>query len=171
MSIRFKTVAAIFASVLMIPSVYAANGNWTTVASTCVPDEESQDIHMFRDASFEFQPGDFGQIIARCNITDPHDTGNFVSPPWAAMDVTYNDPDGMAAGNRVRVLLRRAHEVTGVGPVLAVFDSNLFGAGQQLQSLAFAHAFNFTNFAYYIVIIVDRANAIMDPRIQRIRLR
>lgn len=128
---------------------------------------------MFNGASFEFQLGDAGQIISRCNITDPHDFFNAVSPPWANMEVTYNDPDGMAAGNRVRVQLRRVHEVTGVSAILAVFDSNGFGAGQQLQFLPFFHVFNFTDFAYYIEIIVDRNNAATNNnvRIQRVRLR
>ena len=173
MSIRLKVVAAIFASILMIPSVYAANGEWTTVASACVTDERSEGLYSLEQARFEFLAGQTGQIISRCNITDPHDLFNAASPPWNTMDVTYDDPNGfngLAASSRVRVQLRRVHEVTGASATLETFDSNLFPGGQQLRSHPFSHDFDFYNYAYYLTIMVDRDNIQMVPRIQRVRL-
>jgi hypothetical protein len=152
------------------PSAHAANGEWTTVASACVPDEDSVGIYQFEQARFEFSGASTGEIVARCNITDPADLfgGN---PSWNRMDVTYNDPDGSLNSSRVRVQLRRVHETTGASATIATFDSNLFGIGQQLETLSFVHAFNFVDYAYYLTIILDRTNATVGTtRIQRVRL-
>src|SRR5690349_16576454 len=67
------------------PSAHAADGEWTTVASACVPDEASLGIYQFEQARFEFFGASTGQIVARCNITDPADMfgGN---PAWGLMD-------------------------------------------------------------------------------------
>lgn len=157
------------------PSAQAADGEWTTVASACVPDETSIGIYQFEQARFEFAGANTGQIVARCNITDPADLfgGN---PIWNRMDVTYNDPDGYFNNSRVRVQLRRVHETTGMSTTLVTFDSNLFGPGQQLETLSFNHVFNFYDYAYYLTIIVDRTGAgstgatVGTPQIQRVRL-
>jgi len=152
------------------PSAHAANGEWTTVASACVPDEDSAGLYQFEQARFEFSRASTGQIVARCNITDPADLfgGN---PGWNRMDVTYNDPDGFFNNSRVRVQLRRVHKTTGASATIATFDSNLFGVGQQLETLSFNHAFNFVDYAYYLTLILDRTDATVGPtRIQRVRL-
>ena len=152
------------------PSAHAVDGEWTTVASACIPDEASAGIYQFEQARFEFLGASTGQIVARCNITDQADfsEGN---TGWSRMDVTYDDPDGFFNNSRVRVQLRRVHETTGASSTIATFDSNLFGVGQQLQSLNFAHAFNFGDYAYYLTILLDRTNAsVGTTRIERVRL-
>jgi len=152
------------------PSAHAADGEWTTVASACVPDEDSVGIYQFEQARFEFSGASTDQIVARCNITDPADLSGG-NPGWSRMDVTYNDPDGFFSNSRVRVQLRRVHETTGASSTIATFDSNLFGIGQQLQFLDFAHAFNFRDYAYYLTILLDRTNAsVGTTRIERVRL-
>src|SRR4051812_18045472 len=112
------------------PSAHAVDGEWTTVTSACIPDEASAGIYQLEQARFEFLGASTGQIVARCNITDPADfsEGN---PGWSRMDVTYDDPDGFFSNSRVRVQLRRVHETTGASSTIATFDSNLFGIGQQ----------------------------------------
>ncbi|MGH8611226.1 MAG: hypothetical protein ACREYF_04030 [Gammaproteobacteria bacterium] len=158
---------------MLIPQVHAANGEWTTVASTCVPDEASVGRYQFEQARFEFSGANTGQIVSRCNITDPADLLND-NPIWDRMDVTYDDPDGFFAGSRVRVQLRRVHETTGASATFATFDSNAFPPGQQLKTIAFVHPdddeFDFYNYAYYLTIIVDRNSANAVPRIERVRL-
>jgi hypothetical protein len=151
-------------------SAHAADGEWTTVAAACVPDEDSVGLYQFEQARFEFSGASTGQIVARCNITDPADLlGD--NPSWGLMDVTYNDPDGFFNSSRVRVQLRRVHETTGASTTIATFDSNLFGIGQQLKTLNFNHAFNFVDYAYYLTIILDRTDATVGTtRIERVRL-
>jgi len=153
------------------PSAHAADGEWTTVASACVPDEDSVGIYQFEQARFEFSGASTGQIVARCNITDPADLfgGN---PIWSLIDVTYNDPNGCFSGSRVRVQLRRVHETTGASSTIVTFDSNsVCVAGQQLQTLNFNHAFNFYDYGYYLTLILDRTDAsVGTTRIERVRL-
>jgi hypothetical protein len=53
-----------------------------------------------------------------------------------------------------------------------VFDSNAYGAGQQLQTENFNHTFDYVNYGYYITISVRRGiyNYQLQPRIQRVKL-
>jgi hypothetical protein len=84
--------------------------------------------------------------------------------------VTYNDPDGVGAGSQIVVYLRRVHRVTGLSTDVHVFNSNLYGAGQQLRMEDFNHVFDYVNYAYYIAISVRRNIYTLQPRIQRIKL-
>ena len=169
MSIR-TTFAAMLASLFLVPQVHAANGQWTTVASACVPDESSAGKYVADGATVQFAAAQTGEIVLRCNITAPADFGNNMDPVWTNMEVTYVDSDGMAAGSRVLVMLRRA----GIGGITAtiasaVFDSNLFAAGPT-NTDAFAHAFDFTNTAYFLEIRLSRNAANLATRILRVRL-
>jgi hypothetical protein len=152
---------------------YAVNGEWTTAASACVPDESAVGKFRAENASFEFTPAQFGSIGARCNITDPADLFSGQQPIWDGMLVTYNDPDGAGSGARVRVHLRRVALVgsnNGVSSTISTFDSNLHPAGQQWQVQPFAHAFDFVNYAYYLSIVLDRASqTAATPRVEAIR--
>ena len=169
MSIRI-IFAALLATLFLVPQVHAANGQWTTVASTCVPDESSAGKYVADGATVQFAPAQTGEIVLRCNITAPADFGNNMEPIWTNMDVTYGDSDGMAAGSRVLVILRRA----GIGGITAsiagaVFDSNLFAAGPT-NTDPFFHVFDFANTAYFLEIRLSRNAANLDTRILRVRL-
>lgn len=150
------------------PRSYGQATEWTTVTSACVPDEESTGKFALEFGSFQFLGANIGAIDERCNITNPRDGSN--NPGWGVMDVTYNDPDGAAGGSQVVVYLRRIHKVTGASGDIAVFNSNLFAAGQQLRSLGFVHTFNFADYAYYLAISVRRTTSSLAPKIQRVRL-
>ena len=142
-------------------------GQWTTVASACVPDEESTGKFVMEFGSFEFKLGATGSVDARCNVTNPDDDG--INPGWGTMEVTLNDPDGAGAASQIVVYLRRVHKVTGATGDVHVFNSNLFAGGQGLRITNFNHAWDFANYAYNIAISVRR-NGTLTPRIQRIRL-
>jgi hypothetical protein len=160
---------AMFAGLFMAQRVNAANGEWTTVASACVPDESSDGMHNLEQARFEFLGASTGQIVARCNITDPHDLGNVFSPPWNCMSITYDDPDGFFSQYRVRVQLRLARDTDGASQTITTFDSNLV-ADDNPEIHCFSHTFNFYRNAYYLTLILDRENAQANPRIMRVRL-
>ena len=160
---------AMFAGLFMAQRVHAANGEWTTVASACVPDESSDGIHNLEQARFEFWGASTGQIVARCNITDPHDLGNAFSPPWNCMAITYDDPDGFFNQYRVRVQLRLARDTDGASQTITTFDSNLV-ADDNPEVHCFSHTFNFYRNAYYLTLILDREDAQANPRIMRVRL-
>jgi hypothetical protein len=161
-------LTAMLMALIVVPQAHAANGEWTTVASACVPDESAAGGYSAEGAAVALPA--VASVLVRCNITDPADFMNVVNPMWTAMDVTYHDFDGMANDSRVRVELVRVDEFTGQSFTVTGFNSNVFGAGQQLQTKVFAHAFDFTNNAYYLVIGLWRTMMGGDTRIQRVRL-
>jgi hypothetical protein len=162
-------VITLLAGLLLVPRAYAANGEWTTVASACVPDETSEGMYTLEQARFEFRGASVGQIVARCNITDPHDAGNALSPAWNCMAITYDDPDGFFDRYRVRVQLRLARDTDGASQTITTFDSNL-AADDNPEVHCFSHTFNFYRNAYYLTLILDRVDAQATPRIMRVRL-
>lgn len=148
------------------PTVSAAPAEWTTAASPCVPDEASDGIYNLEQARFEFLGANVGQIVARCNITNPLDVGN---PAWDCMSITYDDPDGMQVQSRVRVQLRLARDTDGASSTITTFDSNVV-VDSNPEVHCFDHSFNFQRNAYYLTLILDRQNALLAPRIMRVRL-
>lgn len=172
MIINRRHIAAVLvlcAGSFLAPPVHAANGEWTTAASACVPDETSAGLYTLEQARFEFRPANTGQIVARCNITDPHDFGNAASPAWNCMSITYDDPDGFFSRYRVRVQLRLARDTDGASQTITTFDSNLV-ADSNPEVHCFNHSFNFYRNAYYLTLILDRDNTQANPRIMRVRL-
>jgi hypothetical protein len=156
------------ASVVVAPESRAqSTGEWTTVTSACVPDEDSTGKFVMTFGSFEFKAGATGSIDARCNITNPDDEKT--DPGWGTMELTLNDPDGAGAGSQIVVYLRRVHKSSGGSSDLQVFDSNLYPAGQALKIKNFNPSWDFATYAYYIAISVRRTGT-LTPRIQRIRL-
>jgi hypothetical protein len=139
----------IFAALLVVcmftPHAHAVHGEWTTVASACVPDEAAVGMYSVDGAYFQFLGASTGTIVARCNVTDPADYWNLDNPIWNYMDVTFNGPDGTAVDYQVSESLRRVHETTGSSSTIKTFTSNLFEAGQQLKSATFNHVFDFYN--------------------------
>jgi hypothetical protein len=163
-------VASLLAMLIIAPSAHAAPAEWTTAASACVPDESSQG-YILEQARFEFGGASIGQIVARCNITNPLDANPLepINPSWRCMSITYDDPDGFFAQYRVRVQLRLTRDTDGASQTITTFDSNLV-ADSNPEIHCFAHAFNFVRNAYYLTVILDRENAQATPRIMRVRL-
>jgi hypothetical protein len=160
------TVAAMIAVLLLVPHVHAANGEWTTVASACVPAPSSAGYTW--SGSAVFLPGP-ATVVLRCNVTAPADFANFMDPVWDTIEVTYRDSDGMANDSRVLVQLWRVGKATGLTSLAGTFDSNAFAAGT-LNSANFFSAFDFTNFAYFLQLNLTRTAAGGDTRIYRVRL-
>jgi hypothetical protein len=165
--VRNAAVAVtMLAALFLVPSADAGQGEWTTAASACVPDESSHGTYTLEQARFEFLGANTGEIVARCNITNPFDA---VNPLWDCMSITYDDPDGFFSQYRVRVQLRLARDTTGASQTITTFDSNLV-ADDNPELHCFAHDFNFLRNAYYLTVILDREDAQATPRIMRVRL-
>jgi hypothetical protein len=164
-----NVLAAIVLASSVVPQAHAANGEWTTVASACVPDESSDGRYALEQARFEFRGASTGEIVARCNITDPHDWLNLSSPTWSCMQITYDDPDGFLSQYRVRVQLRRAQATDGASQTITTFDSNVV-ADSNPEPHCFDHNFNFFDNAYYLTLILNRSAAQANPRLMRVRL-
>jgi hypothetical protein len=165
---------ALLAGVIALSAIPRAHGQvvageWETVASACVPDEESAGKYAMEFASFQFLGSSTGSVDGRCNVTNPRD--DTYDPHWGLMEVTYSDPDGASAGSQVVVYLRRVNKTTGSSSDIAVFNSNLFAAGQQLRTVSFTHTFNFADYGYYVALSVRRNSSSLAPKLQRVRLR
>src|SRR5262245_3156727 len=144
--LRLIATAAVMAGLMFTPQLRA--GEWVTVATACTPDETSAGRFQADFARFQFLGNNSGSIDARCNVTNPQDSGG--NPGWGLMEVSYDDPDGTLSVSQVSVTLRRVDKFTGNSFLLATFDSNTQAAGQQVKTVAFNHAFNFVNNAYYV---------------------
>ncbi len=172
----------ILAAALVLPLfphvAQAASGEWTTVASACMPDENAIASYSNDSAASFIVSGITGDIVLRCNVTNPSDIVNAGMPDWNMMDVTFNDQDGPGIDKAVLVSLRRVHESSGASSTIASFNSNDHAAGQQRNSKFYTHVFDFEYYAYYLQITLRRvsldadSNGVADPspRIQRVRL-
>ena len=160
------TFAAVVTVLLLVPPVHAANGEWTTVASACVPAPSAAGYAWMGSAVSLPGPA---TVVLRCNVTAPADFGNFMEPVWNTIEVTYRDSDGMANDSRVLVQLLRVGKGTGATFLTGTFDSNAFAAGT-LNSANFVEAFDFTNYAYVLQLQLTRTAAGGDTRIYRVRL-
>jgi hypothetical protein len=142
---------------------YAASGVWTQVASACTPDEDSLNYQL-SDAAFASTTG---EVTVRCNVTDLIKEGY-----WNTFEVTYRDPDGSAADNRVLVELHRyssvgeliSTSINGQPITLKQYDFTLTSinsndstvTARTTVSKLFYHNFDFVNNAYYVLIKVKR---------------
>ena len=158
--------AAMLAGLFMVPPVQAANGEWTTVASACVPAPSSIG-YAWQGTAVSLPAA--ATVVLRCNVTSPADFGNFMEPIWNTIEVTYRDSDGMANDSRVQVQLLRVGKATGATVLVGTFDSNTFAAGT-LNSAGFVHPFDFVNCAYVLQLTLTRTAAGGDTRIYRVRL-
>jgi len=145
-----------FAGGLLLMVQSASAQSWTSVGSTCIPDDESVGLYSFDNGTFQFGAGKTGTIKARCHITNPLDGA---LPTWNTLTIGYRDPDGIGLNDQVFVQLVRVARGTGVVTVIKSFDSNAFtSVGSTVHSVNFTHTFDFTNYAYYLALNVDRAS-------------
>ena len=149
-------------------------GDWSTAASTCAVDETSAGKYQTNNGELRFLAAGTGQIIARCNITNPLDTSKF--PPWNSLQITYRDPDASAvntSANQVEIALRRVAYINGVSETITTFNSSVRPASQFAQWTLHPvnHAFDFYNYAYYLQIKLTRSTSVgNDPGVYRVRL-
>jgi len=163
----------ILMALLFLPATLLhAAGFWSTAASACVIDEASVSKFAASGAQLNFLAGQTGQVVARCNITNPLDSGG--NPNWNILQVTYKDQDGTATANQVLVTLKRVHVTDGVSSTIATFNSNGYSGSSLSQSKlqAVSHTFDFLNYAYYIEIVLSRSSAVAgnDPALYRVGL-
>jgi hypothetical protein len=161
---------ALLAGLTIVPTARAADGQWTVVPSACVPAPGATG-YFWQGAAVGVSAG--SRIMLRCNVTDPADFGNVMDPVWNMIEVTYTDSDGMASDSRVVVQLWAVGKATGISNLAGSFESDAFAAAGpvSLNSAAFFHVFDFTNFGYFLQISLVRGSTAGDTRIFRVRLR
>ena len=168
MSIRNYIAALAFAGMFST----AQAGEWTCVGSAFALDESSlasaaNGIAVATSGRLQFLGNTFGTIEARCNITNPLDASP--NPGWGHLEITHNDPDGMANAVGMVIQLMEVNKFTGIAVPFLTYDSSNFNSAI-LRTVAFNHAWNFVNFAYYVNVTITRPNNNTIPWLARVRL-
>lgn len=150
---------------------------WSHVGSAFTVDEGSATKYAMGTASFGFKTGQISStglrgilnpIVARCNVTNPLDSGN---PGWNALIVDYLDPDGTGTNYRVYVILYRLDRSTGSVSTVAKFDSNTVALTTRGErQVIFTHAMDFLNNEYFVQVQVYRADTSGSPVVNAVRL-
>lgn len=153
---RFRMLAMLAPLVLPVFAIPAqAQTVWTTTANSCVVD--NSDLDEYEQDSFSLQHRRLakGTIVARCNLSNPLDSG--ADPGWGTLEVVYRDPDGRDDRSTVRVRLIRVNN-GGNTTNIAEFDSDEFPEAHDpaTESVTFSHAFDFDHGAYYVELRINR---------------
>lgn len=157
--LAFLTMFA--AALLSLPLAQAQT--WSTVASTCQPGSDSIGFFAYSNGTFEFADGYTGKIATRCAVNNPLDTG---VPPWKTLTVGYQDQDGIGGDYEVQGSLERVAKGSGVHTIIATFDSDSSNTKTATSGfVTFTHTFNFTNYAYYVLLSVSRNDSNAAPAV------
>lgn len=142
---------------------------WTTIASACQPGSSYAGDYHFSAGTLNFASGITGQIVSRCNVTNPKDSG---VPGWTTMVVGYQDPDGTGTNYQVDAQLYRVLKSTGAYGLIKTFDSSSFsGTGATSHSVTFTHTFDFTNYAYWVELTLTRGDTASNPAVWFVALK
>ena len=151
---------AVLQACLVLPSGVRAQ-TWSTIGSSCEPGSDSIGLYSYDGGTFQFASGATGRIRARCQVNNPLDSG---VPQWDTLTVGYVDPDNLIPGYEVKVELARAYKWDGSYTTLATFDSNAFtDSGPTSNHITFTHTFDFSNYAYYVTLVVNRPDSNGNP--------
>ncbi len=136
---------------------------WSTVASTCEPGSDSIGLYAYSNGSFEFASFETGKVATRCPLNNPLDTG---VPSWKTLTAGFQDPDGRGGDYEVQVSLERVAKGTGIHTIIVTLDSNSYSTtGATSKSITFTHTFDFTNYAYYVLMNVSRNDSNASPSV------
>jgi hypothetical protein len=157
-------------SALFLGSPARAQPVWTHVASTCVVDEASASSYLATDPKLGFNNGTATEIVTRCNVINPMDSGK--DPQWNFLEIVYVDPDGMNTQNQVLATLTRVTNA-GVHVPVATFNSDHFAsaAAPLINGALFSHTFDFLKNAYYVEIKLKRPGVGSSPAALLVRLK
>jgi len=155
---------------LVAQSAFASR--WTATASTCaigVDQVGDSGIYTITGGSaLTFSGSNTGEIKARCNVTNPLDSG---VPTWSTLTVGYQDPDGELTTYQVHVTLYRVKKGTGDYEKVKTFDSNKFGdINPKSNYVTFSHTFDFTSYSYWVTLDLVRNDSASNPSVWFVEL-
>jgi hypothetical protein len=162
------SLAMLLGSLFLISHTVSA-ATWSASASVCQPSEKSTGLYQFDGAHFSFSGSNTGEIIARCHVTNPMDSG---VPPWNTLVVGYTDPDGTGINYQVTAQLARVDKSSGTATILKTFSSNSFvDKGSTSHNVSFTHTFDFDNNAYFVTLTLDRVSTSDKPAVWFVQLK
>ena len=158
---KYAILTMLAAALLSLPMAQAQT--WSTVASTCQPGSDSIGLYQYSNGAFLFAPGETGKIATRCQVNNPLDKG---VPSWNTLTAGFQDPDGHDGDYEVQAILERVNKSTGVHTIIVTLDSDQFASTQRMsQKVPFSHNFNFTDYAYYVLLNVSRNDSNLTPSV------
>jgi hypothetical protein len=134
---------------------------WTTTANASATEDESNPAKpTYTNQTAAVNGGPTGLYILRYNLS--------------AVDGLFNSANGFmrirvrdnGAGANVLLVLRRSSIAAGGIETVATFDSDSIAAGSGFQTPAdvlFSHTFDFTNYAYWLDVTLNRIDATGTP--------
>ena len=165
--------AAVFVSVLGPAAARAQQGYWGVSGAACTPGDPAiqADRYTIGAGSVKHKAGASGLITLYCAVNPGiqgltivnHPAYGFINYPCAynafLLRQTYMDSDGPGTEVYVRSTLQRMSKANGaIWPVpYAVVHSNSYpDTVSTNQTPWFDHAFDFTNYNYYVRVDLDR---------------
>lgn len=164
-TLRALAAAVIAGSAALALPTTAQAQVWTHVAAACTPDESSAAKFDANGARFRHKGANTGKIYARCNVVDIRN-GAF----WNAMEMVFKDN---GAGERVLAELYRVSNASGGITLIGTVDSDAYAgsASEQTQWARLSSTvFDFSKYAYYVLITVDRTGTATLPDAAIVRL-
>lgn len=143
----------------------AAAQMWTHVAAACSVDEASMAKFDTNGARLRHKGTNTGKIYARCNVID-----NRHSAYWNAMELVFKDN---GTGERVIAQLYRVTNANGGITLIGTVDSDSYAgsANEQTQwEWLTSTTFDFSKYAYYVMLTVDRTGTATLPDAAIVRL-
>jgi hypothetical protein len=162
----YPAIAACALALLAAPGAAQAQV-WTHVAAACTPDESSAAKHDMSAARLRHKGSNTGKIYARCNVVNPMDSGG--DPSWNAIELVFKDK---GTGERVLAELYRVSNFNGGIWKIGSVDSDAYpgSAAQQTQWEPLAQTFDFYNYAYYVLLTIERTQTTALPDAAIVRL-
>jgi hypothetical protein len=142
---------------------------WTAVASTGASDESNGANWAFGPTTFGYRAGSMSvvAIAERFNVTN---TGHGMEQPnWNTLELG-NFDNYAAAGTYVQATLYKVDPCTGVQNALCSVTSSNAAAAKCNTCQFAAGSIDFTQYLYYVLVVVSRANANDQPTARTIRI-
>jgi hypothetical protein len=138
---------------------------WTSVGSAGSVDESAAAFYQFNNAALEYRTGSMAlnSITARYNVVDIADSGLTV---WDSMELGFLDTSSQ--GSVTSTLIRIdpcTNTVTSIASVTSVDAPT-----GSCVSVTFPPIVDFSQFVYYVQVVLSRTSTAVNPRVNTIRL-
>lgn len=162
-------------AVATLPGAASANHphSWTIAGASCVPVGQTTSSHLVFNSAADagFAAGTIGEIILTCPVVSTIQLAH-------ALSITYRDTDGSATGATITAALRRKDLATGSATTVGTAINTNSGPvvtgygriGGFLANCTSGHVFDFTRFAYYVQINIQRTTTAQTPLFAGVRL-
>lgn len=144
----------------------AQTGTWTAVASTGDIDESSNATFSVNGPNLSHAPAATGTVTVRYNVTNTYGGGFDDTPPWSTFELGYFDNSTLSS---IRATLYRVDPCTGNQIILCSFTTN-DSAVSTCQTCPITAGFDFSQYLYYVELLVNRSTTAVTPIAKTLRI-